>query len=103
MFAKLGRGITWATCKIITSPSQGFASSMPSSKARYEHFLINNISAISSLESSIRSLTWFLPGRFKDADLVSETRQSLLSLLLFLTADLYIASVRVAQCDQLVS
>ena len=42
--------------------------------ARYESFLINNVSTISTLESSLRSVTWFLPGRFKDAELASETR-----------------------------
>jgi peroxin-16 len=43
----------------------------------YEAWLLNNISAMSTLESSLRSLTWFLPGRFKDAELASETRQFL--------------------------
>ena len=48
---------------------------MASSKIRYEAFLINNVSTISTLESSLRSITWFLPGRFKDAELASEARQ----------------------------
>jgi peroxin-16 len=47
---------------------------MSSSIARYESFLLNNVSTISTLESSLRSLTWFLPGRFKDAELASEAR-----------------------------
>ncbi len=47
-------------------------SSMSSALARYESFLIQNVSTISSLESTLRSITWLLPGRFKDADLVSE-------------------------------
>lgn len=42
----------------------------------YKTFIAHNVSTISSLESTLRSLTWFLPGRFKDADLVSEGRQS---------------------------
>lgn len=46
--------------------------------ARYENFLVKNVSTISTLESSLRSITWFLPGRFKDADLVSEACQSIL-------------------------
>jgi hypothetical protein len=37
--------------------------------ARYESFLISNASTISTIESSLRSLTWFLPGRFRDAEL----------------------------------
>jgi len=47
---------------------------MASSKAKYESFLINNVSTISTLESLLRSITWFLPGRFKDAELASEAR-----------------------------
>jgi peroxin-16 len=43
--------------------------------ARYEHFLMTNSSTIGTIESSIRSLTWFLPGRFKDAEIVSEARK----------------------------
>jgi len=49
--------------------------SMSSALARYESFLIQNVSTISSLESTLRSVTWFLPGRFRDADLVSEACQ----------------------------
>lgn len=45
---------------------------MSSALARYESFLIHNGSTIASLESTLRSLTWLLPGRFKDAELVSE-------------------------------
>lgn len=49
--------------------------SMSSALARYESFLIQNVSTISSLESTLRSISWLLPGRFKDAELVSEARQ----------------------------
>lgn len=48
---------------------------MSLSIAGYESFLINNVSTISTLESTLRSVTWFLPGRFKDAALASEARQ----------------------------
>ncbi|TFK57126.1 peroxisome membrane protein [Heliocybe sulcata] len=54
---------------------------MSSALARYESFLIHNVSTISSLESSIRSLSWFLPGRFRDAELASEALVSLLNTL----------------------
>ncbi|KAJ7932435.1 peroxisomal membrane protein PEX16 [Mycena leptocephala] len=47
----------------------------------YEAWLLNNISAMSTLESSLRSLTWFLPGRFKDAELASETLAASLNLV----------------------
>ncbi|GLB36118.1 putative peroxisomal membrane protein (Pex16) [Lyophyllum shimeji] len=54
---------------------------MSSSIARYEAFLLKNGSAISSLESSLRSITWFLPGRFKDAELASEALSALLNVM----------------------
>ncbi|KAG5649898.1 hypothetical protein H0H81_001559 [Sphagnurus paluster] len=54
---------------------------MSSSIARYEAFLINNVSTISSLESSLRSITWLLPGRFKDAELASEALSALLNVM----------------------
>ena len=60
---------------------------MSSPVARYESFLINNVSTISTLESSLRSVTWFLPGRFKDAELASEARQ-LLSFTSILVSDI---------------
>ncbi|KAF8328167.1 peroxisomal membrane protein-domain-containing protein [Cantharellus anzutake] len=49
--------------------------------ARYEAFLIQNSPIINTIESSLRSLTWFLPGRFKDADLASESLTTGLNLL----------------------
>lgn len=52
-----------------------FRSPMPAPVAHYESFLLNNVATISTLESSLRSLTWFLPGRFKDAELASEARE----------------------------
>ncbi|KAJ7103567.1 peroxisomal membrane protein PEX16 [Mycena belliarum] len=53
-----------------------------SSKAGgYESWLLNNMGAMSTLESSLRSLTWFLPGRFKDAELASEALAASLNLV----------------------
>ncbi|KAF9044558.1 peroxisome membrane protein [Hymenopellis radicata] len=49
--------------------------------AAYESFLIKNVSTISSLESTLRSVTWFLPGRFKDAELASEALSTLLNVM----------------------
>ncbi|KAI0052852.1 peroxisome membrane protein [Auriscalpium vulgare] len=54
---------------------------MSSALARYESFLINNVSTISSLESTLRSVTWLLPGRFKDAELASEALSASLNAL----------------------
>lgn len=53
---------------------------MSSTLAKYENFLVKNVSTISTVESSLRSITWLLPGRFKDADLVSEACQSYVSV-----------------------
>jgi hypothetical protein len=38
----------------------------------YEKFANSNGTAIESLESSLRSLSYILPGRFKDSEFVSE-------------------------------
>lgn len=54
---------------------------MASSRALYESFLLNNVSTISTLESSLRSITWFLPGRFKDAELASEALTTSLNVM----------------------
>lgn len=59
---------------LLVSPSSVFTS-MSSALAQYESFLVAHVSTISSLESSLRSITWILPGRFKDAELASEARQ----------------------------
>lgn len=47
----------------------------------YETFLLQNASQITSLESSLRSITYFLPGRFKDAELAGEAIYALVHLL----------------------
>ncbi|KAJ1649290.1 hypothetical protein IWQ61_009578, partial [Dispira simplex] len=47
----------------------------------YERFLLKNASQISSIESTVRSLTYVLPGRFSDADLASEGLYTLLNIL----------------------
>ncbi|KAH7883547.1 peroxisomal membrane protein PEX16 [Phlebopus sp. FC_14] len=53
---------------------------MSSTLAKYESFLVHNVSTISTLESTLRSITWFLPGRFKDAELASEALSALLNV-----------------------
>jgi peroxin-16 len=50
--------------------------------AKYEKFLVMNAPTIGTIESSLRSLTWFLPGRFKDAEIVGEARELFLSVWL---------------------
>ncbi|KAF9996040.1 Peroxisomal membrane protein pex16 [Modicella reniformis] len=48
---------------------------------KYNSFIFKNASQISSIESTLRSLTYILPGRFDDADLASEALFSTLNLL----------------------
>jgi hypothetical protein len=38
----------------------------------YEAFLLKNASQISSIETTLRTFTYILPGRFHDAELASE-------------------------------
>lgn len=46
-----------------------------------ESFLLSNASQITAVESTFRSLTYFLPGRFKDAELAGEAIYSAMNLL----------------------
>ncbi|CAJ0892834.1 178_t:CDS:2, partial [Entrophospora sp. SA101] len=48
---------------------------------KYENFILANASQISSIESSLRTLTYVLPGRFADAEFASEALFSALSLI----------------------
>lgn len=48
---------------------------------QYDNFLLNNASQITAVESSLRSITYFLPGRFKDAELAGEAIYASLNLL----------------------
>ncbi|KAF8898786.1 peroxisome membrane protein [Infundibulicybe gibba] len=52
-----------------------------SSAPRYDAFVLHNVSTISNLESSLRWVTWFLPGRFKDAELASEALSTLVHVV----------------------
>ncbi|KAI8987954.1 peroxisome membrane protein [Mycotypha africana] len=47
----------------------------------YENFLLKNASQITSIESSLRSLTYFLPGRFHDAELASQALYAAINLI----------------------
>ncbi|KAL8726627.1 MAG: hypothetical protein Q9166_006586 [cf. Caloplaca sp. 2 TL-2023] len=40
----------------------------------YEEFVTKNASSVGQIESAIRSLTYLIPGRFREAELASETR-----------------------------
>lgn len=65
----------------MTHSKSSLSTTSPSPLARYESFLIQNSSTIGTIESSLRSLTWFLPGRFKDAELASESLTAVLNLM----------------------
>ncbi|CAJ0861736.1 1201_t:CDS:10, partial [Entrophospora sp. SA101] len=43
---------------------------------KYENFILTNASQISSIESSLKTLTYVLPGRFADAEFASEAYSS---------------------------
>ncbi|KAJ7071069.1 peroxisomal membrane protein PEX16 [Mycena amicta] len=47
----------------------------------YEGWVLANLQALATLESSLRSVSWFLPGRFKDAELASEALAASLNLV----------------------
>ncbi|KAI8980920.1 peroxisome membrane protein [Pilobolus umbonatus] len=47
----------------------------------YEEFLLKNASQITSIESSLRSLTYILPGRFHDAEFASQALYATLNLI----------------------
>lgn len=55
----------------------------------YEEFLMKNASLISSVENSLRSLTYVIPGRFQDAALVSEVVYALVSLFRYYNDSVY--------------
>lgn len=79
--------------------------SMSSALAKYDNFFVKNVSAISSLESSLKYLTWVLPGRFKDADLAAEACQShyCFECLSCVTICTPFRSIRLAEYHKLVS
>lgn len=54
-----------------------FPATAPASLAQaYTRFLIHNAPAVASVESTVRSATYLLPGRFEGAEIASEGGQS---------------------------
>ncbi|PKS12393.1 hypothetical protein jhhlp_000597 [Lomentospora prolificans] len=47
----------------------------------YEDFITKNSGQVSQIESALRSLTYIIPGRFRDAEIASETLHSGVQLL----------------------
>lgn len=49
--------------------------------AKYDDYILRNASSITSIESTLRTLTYLLPGRFQDSEAASETLYAFLNLL----------------------
>ncbi|WVQ68220.1 uncharacterized protein L199_006427 [Kwoniella botswanensis] len=47
----------------------------------YHSLLLCNLSTVQTIESGLSNITWFLPGRFEDAELASEGLYALLGLV----------------------
>jgi hypothetical protein len=63
-------------CLVFSPLTVAFTRAMPSSLVTaYEDLLVHNLSAVRSVESALRNVTWLLPGRFEDAELASEGRE----------------------------
>ncbi|TWU71339.1 Peroxisomal membrane protein pex16 [Metarhizium rileyi] len=63
-------------------PSVGQMLSMPPQwLAMYDDFITKNAGQVSQIESALRSLTYIIPGRFRDAEIASESIHSLVQLL----------------------
>jgi peroxin-16 len=48
---------------------------------QYSNFVQKNASSVSQIESALRSLTYIIPGRFRDAEIASESLHSSIQLL----------------------
>jgi peroxin-16 len=54
---------------------------IPNALNLYSDFILKNQSAVTQIESTLRSLTYIIPGRFRDAELASESLHSSIQLL----------------------
>ncbi|CAI4214214.1 unnamed protein product [Parascedosporium putredinis] len=59
----------------------GSALSPPKLIHMYDEFITKNSGQVSQIESALRSLTYIIPGRFRDAEIASETLHSGVQLL----------------------
>ncbi|KAF9765351.1 hypothetical protein IL306_002364 [Fusarium sp. DS 682] len=63
-------------------PSLGRILSLPPKwLSSYEEFITKNAGQVSQIESALRSLTYIIPGRFRDAEIASESIHSGVQLL----------------------
>lgn len=49
--------------------------------AKYDNYILQNASSVTSIESTLRTLTYLLPGRFQDSEAASELLYASLNLL----------------------
>lgn len=47
----------------------------------YEHFISKNASAVGQVEGALRSLSYIIPGRFRESEIASESLNSSVQLL----------------------
>merc|ERR1712000_131705 len=65
-----------------TRPTAGQLLSLPPQwLGMYEEFITKNAGQVSQIESALRSLTYIIPGRFRDAEIASESIHSGVQLL----------------------
>ncbi|KAI1759583.1 peroxisome membrane protein [Hypoxylon sp. FL1150] len=63
------------------NPIQSLFSMPPKWMHMYGDFITKNSHQVSQIESALRSLTYIIPGRFRDAEIASETLHSSIQLL----------------------
>ncbi|KAI0390722.1 peroxisome membrane protein [Xylariaceae sp. FL0594] len=63
------------------NPIKTLVSMPPSWLHMYSDFITKNAHQVSQIESALRSLTYIIPGRFRDAEIASETVHSAVQLL----------------------
>jgi peroxin-16 len=81
--ANLPNGTMGERLKVATRKAkiQDILSLPPKWLSLYSNFITKNQSSVTSIESALRSLTYIIPGRFRDAELASESLHSSIQLL----------------------
>lgn len=65
----------------VTQKTTGVLSLPPRWLGMYADFITKNSSAVSQIESALRSLTYIIPGRFRESEIASESLHSSVQLL----------------------
>ncbi|KAL1648013.1 hypothetical protein SLS58_002338 [Diplodia intermedia] len=69
------------SCKQASNKVSEALSLPPKWLAQYSDFITKNASAVSQIESALRSLTYIIPGRFRESEIASESIYSGVQLL----------------------